>query len=70
MGNRPARGKNGSINFMTCPRDVANLEVDVFHSMICYFITQGGVQKGFDEQKLLLLCFENLHMGEDVQVIS
>ena len=34
-------GGNGCVNLVTFSRDATNIEVNVFHSMACYLITQG-----------------------------
>ena len=55
--------KTVSVNLMTFSRDATYLKVDVFHSMKCYLITQGGGHRHSDEHTFLFLCFENLRKG-------
>ena len=43
--------------------DATYLEVNVFHSMACYLVTKGGVQKSYDERNVLFPCFTNLCKG-------
>ena len=58
-----AEEKTGTVNLMTFSRDNTDLEVDMFHSMACYLITQGGGHKSSDENKFLFPCFANLRKG-------
>ena len=48
---------------MTFSIDATDLEVDLFHSMACYLITQVGGRNSSDEHNFLFPCFENLCKG-------
>ena len=58
-----ARGKNWNCQLDIISRDSTNLEIDVFHSMACYLITQGAGHKSSDEDKCLFQCFVNIWNG-------
>ena len=48
---------------MTFSIHATDLEVDLFHSMECYLITQVGGHKSYDKHKFLFPCFSNLREG-------
>ena len=62
MGNIIAIEKTGSFNLVAFYRDATDLEVDVFHSMACYLITQGGGHKSSDGH-VFFSMFENIRKG-------
>ena len=55
--------KTGSFNLMTFYIDAIDLEIDVFHSIPCYYITQVRRHKISDEHTFSLPCFANLRKG-------
>ena len=55
--------KTGTANLMTFSRDNDNLEVDFFHSMACYLMTQEGRHGSTNQSKYLFPCFANLQKG-------
>ena len=59
-----ARGKTEYVNLMIFSRDAKDLEVDVFHIMACYLITQGGGTEISDEHKFFFRLLQIYTRGE------
>eukprot|EP00957_Ditylum_brightwellii_P098116 7475250-Ditylum_brightwellii.AAC.1 len=55
--------KTGSTNVMTFSRDKDDLEVDMFHSMACYLLTQEGKCTSESENIYVFPYFANLQKG-------
>eukprot|EP00957_Ditylum_brightwellii_P048436 3675827-Ditylum_brightwellii.AAC.1 len=62
--------KTGSANVMTFSRDKDDLEVDMFHSMSCYLLTQEGKYTSESENIYVFPCFANLQKGGAANKVS
>ena len=59
--------KTGSFNLMTFYRDAIDLEIDVFHSIPCYYITQVRRHKISDEHTFFVTMFCKSTQGGSIR---
>eukprot|EP00957_Ditylum_brightwellii_P091159 6940651-Ditylum_brightwellii.AAC.2 len=64
------RKKTGSANVMTFSSDKDDLEVDMFHSMAYYLLTQEGKYTSKSENAYVFPCFANLQKGGAADKVS